>query len=226
MKGNVTSWMNRYKRRARVMPGTRFLLPSITLAAALFLGARASDDEPFRPLAASEYAHQTVQQVIVGAKAYDTHELTAQAFGKKADLLKYGVFPVLVVVENKRADSLDLRQLEVSLVASDGRHVTAVSPDELPFLAKNGKRTPSGPGIGLPVPLPKKKNPLADDSIVARAFVAKMLPPGDSASGFFYFEARPERGDSVYLNGLREARSGKEIMYFEFPLNGKPGGSQ
>ena len=208
------------------MPGTRFLLPSITLAAALFLGARASDDEPFRPLAASEYAHQTVQQVIVGAKAYDTQELTAQAFGKKADLLKYGVFPVLVVVENKRADSLDLRQLEVSLVASDGRHVSAVSPDELPFLAKNGKRRPAGPAIALPVPMPKKKSPLADDSIVARAFVAKMLPPGDSVSGFFYFEARPERGDSVYLNGLREARSGKEIMYFEFPLNGKPDGSQ
>src|SRR5690242_5883964 len=122
--------MNRYRRRARVMPGTRFLIPSITLAAALLLGARASDDEPFRALAASEYAHQTVQQVMVGAKAYDTQELTAQAFGKKADLLKYGVFPVLVVVENKRADSLDLRQVEVSLVASDGRHVTAVSPDE------------------------------------------------------------------------------------------------
>ena len=206
------------------MPGTRFLIPSITLAAVLLLGARASDDEPFRALAASEYAHQTVQQVTVGAKAYDTQELTAQAFGKKADLLKYGVFPVLVVVENKRAESLDIRQLEVSLVASDGRHVTAVSPDELPFLTKNGKRQPSGPAIPLPVPMPKKKNPLADDSIVARAFVAKMLPPGDSASGFFYFEARPERGDSVYLNGLREARSGKEIMYFEFPLNGKPGG--
>ncbi|HEY3457219.1 MAG TPA: hypothetical protein VGK64_21755 [Bryobacteraceae bacterium] len=209
------------------MPGTRFLIPSITLAAALLLGARASDDEPFRALAASEYAHQTVQQVTVGAKAFDSPELTAQAFGKKTDFLKFGVLPVLVVIENKRTDSLDLRQLEISLVASDGRHVAAVSPDELPFLAKNGKRRPSGPGIGgLPVPMPKKKNPLADDSIVARAFVAKMLPPGDSASGFFYFEARPERGDSIYLNGLREARSGKEIMYFEFPLNGKPGGSQ
>ena len=54
---------------------------------------------------------------------------------------------------------------------------------------------------------------------MARAFVAKMLPPGDSASGFFYdFEARPESGDSIYLNGLHEGRSGKEIMYFEFPM--------
>lgn len=208
------------------MPGTRFLTPSITLAVALLAGARANDDKPFQPLAASEYAHQTVQQVTVGAKAYDTQDLTDEAFGKKAGLLKYGVFPVLVVVENKRADSIDLRQLEVSLVGADGRHVTAVPPDELPFLTKNGKRRPSGPAVAFPVPLPKKKNPLADDAIVARAFVARMLPPGDSANGFFYFEARPESGDSVYLNGLREARSGKEIMYFEFPLNGKAGSSR
>ncbi len=45
-----------------------------------------------------------------------------------------------------------------------------------------------------------------------------MLPPGDTASGFFYFEAKPESGDSVYVNGLRDARSGKEVMYFEFEL--------
>jgi hypothetical protein len=211
---------------ARVMPGTRFLTPSITLAAALLLGARAGDDKPFQALAATEYAHQNVQQVTVGAKPYDTQDLTAEAFGKKTDLLKYGVFPVLVVVENKRADSLDLRQLEVSLVGADGRHVTAVDPDELPFLGKNGKRRPSGPAVAWPVPLPKKKNPLAGDTIVARAFVAKMLPPGDSASGFFYFEARPEPGDSLYLNGMHEARSGKQIMYFEFPLNGPIGGNR
>lgn len=206
------------------MPGTRFLISSITLTAALAASARGGD-KPFQALAASAYAHQSVEQVTVGAKGYDTQELTADAFGKKANLLKYGVYPVLVVVENKRADSLDLRQLEVSLVGADGRHVTAVSPDELPFLAKNGKRRPSGPSVALPVPLPKKKNPLADDSIVARAFVARMLPPGDSASGFFYFEARPESGDSIYLNGLHEARSGKEIMYFEFPLKRESGGS-
>lgn len=208
------------------MPGTRFLTPSITLAAALLVSARGGGDKPFQVLAANAYAHQSVEHVTIGAKPYDTQDLTADAFGKKTDLLKYGVYPVLVVVENKRADSLDLRQLEVSLVGADGRHVTAVDPDELPFLAKNGKRRPSKPSVGLPVPLPKKKNPLANDSIVARAFAAKMLPPGDSASGFFYFEARPENGDSIYLNGLHEARSGREIMYFEFPLKAKDTSAQ
>jgi hypothetical protein len=203
-----------------LIPKTRFLIPSITLAAAAVLGASSADEKAFQALAASAYAHQDVEKVTIGAKAYDTADLTAEAFGKKTNLLKYGVFPVLVVVENKRGESLDLRQLQVSLVGADGRHVASVDPDELPFLAKNGKRKPSGPSVAFPVPLPKKKNPLAGDAIVARAFVAKMLPPGDSASGFFYFEARPETGDSVYVNGLREARSQKEIMYFEFPLQG------
>ncbi len=42
------------------------------------------------------------------------------------------------------------------------------------------------------------------------------LPPPIKPA-FFYFKARPESGDSVYLNGLHEARAGKEIMDFEFP---------
>ena len=68
----------------------------------------------------------------------------------------------------------------------------------------------------LPNPLPRKKNPLNAPQIVERAFAAKMLPPGDSTSGFFYFEAKPEPGDKLYLNGLRDTRSGQEILYFEF----------
>ncbi len=197
-----------------MIPRTRFVTPSITLAvamAALLLGS----EKRFLPGAANEYPHQSSQQITVGAKPFDNEELTAEAFGK-ADLLKYGVLPVLVVIENKRPKALDLQNLEVNLVASDGRHVGAVSPEDLPFLATAGKR-PSG--VPVPIPLPKKKNPLTTPEIVTRAFAAKMLPPGDSASGFFYFEARPEAGDSIYINGLRDARSGGEIMYFEFPFD-------
>jgi hypothetical protein len=139
------------------------------------------------------------------------------AFGKRTDLLRYGVLPVLVVVENKRDKALDLRDLEVNLVAADGRHASAVSPEDIPFLATAGKH-PSQTGVRVPVPLPKKKNPLDTAAIVERAFIAKMLPAGDSASGFFYFEAKSEPGDKVYLNGLRDVRSGQEITYFEFPF--------
>jgi hypothetical protein len=178
----------------------------------------ASDDKPFQAGKAADYANQLSEQVLVGAKAFDNADLVADAFGKKVDLLKYGVLPVLVVVENKRDKSLDLRDLEVNLVASDGRHVAPVSADEVSLLAKDGRRRPKQPGEGIPLPLPQKKNPLADPVIAGRAFAAGMLPPGDSTSGFFYFEAQAEVGDSIYLSGMKDARTKKEILYFEFPL--------
>jgi hypothetical protein len=185
----------------------------------LLLGVASGADEPFKPGPAASYAHQTSGPVTIGAKPYNKEELTESAFGKKLDLLKYGVLPVLVVVENKGKEPVDLQNVEVSLVASDGRHAIAVSPDDLVHLGSPAKR----PGIKqTPIPMPKKKNPMNSPEIVMRSFSARMLPPGDSASGFFYFEAKSERGDKLYVNGMREARSGKDIMYFEFPLEEQP----
>jgi hypothetical protein len=198
-------------------------LGSRGIAATCFLAlvlsaAPGSEDKPFQAGKAGDYPHQNSEQVLVGAKAFDNPDLTTDAFGKKVDLLKYGVLPVLVVIENKRERSIDLKDLEVSLVGSDGRHVASISPDDIPFIGVDGKRRPRTPGTGVQLPLPKKKNPLAGPEILVRAFAAKMVPPGDSVSGFFYFEAQAEVGDSIYLNGVRDARSGKQILYFEFPL--------
>ena len=198
-----------------MMPKSRFLIPSIALVGALTALLALPEDKTFHPGAALSYAHQTSDQVTIGAKPFNTEELTAEAFGKKADLLKYGVLPVLVVIENKRGEALDLRDVEVNLVGTDGRHVAAVNPEDIPFLGTAGKHPGMSP---VRIPLPKKKNPLNAPEIVIRAFSAKMLAPGDSANGFFYFEARSEAGDKLYMNGLRDARSGQEILYFEFPF--------
>jgi len=200
-----------------VIPGTRFVISSIALVCVLAIGGGASSENTFRPGAASNYAHQSADEVTIGAKPFDNEDLTAEAFGKKTDLLKYGVLPVLVVIENKRDKALDLRGLEVNLVGSDGRHVGPIAPEDIPSLGKRVRRPNVTPRT--PIPLPSKKNALNAPEIVERAFAAKMIPPGDSASGFFYFEAKLEAGDKIYLNGLRDARSGSDILYFEFPLD-------
>jgi len=196
-----------------VIGTSRFVISSIALVASAAWAF--GGDRAFRAGAADQYAHQSANQVTVGAKSYDTLDLIQEAFGKKSDMLQYGVLPVLVVVDNKSAKALDLRDLEVSLVAADGRHATAVNPEDVMYVGSKARRPNT---IPTPVPLPKKKNPLSSPEIVTRAFAAKMLPPGDSASGFFYFEAKPEKGDKLYLNGMREARTGQEMLYFEFPL--------
>jgi hypothetical protein len=193
----------------------RFVIASITLATVI---GWASDETPFRAKAAAEYAHQASEKVTVGAKAFDTEDLTAEAFGKKADLLKYGVLPVLVVIENKRDRAVDIQNILVELVATDGRHGQAIPPEEVMHMGETGKKPPKLGGGPLPFPLPKKKNPLNSLGIVEHAFSAKVVPANDSVSGFFYFEASPEAGDSLYLSGIRDARSSKELLYYEFAL--------
>jgi hypothetical protein len=200
-----------------VMPKAGFVILSIALITAISASvAEAYSDKAFRVHPAAEYAHQTSGQVTIGAKPYSSEELIAEAFGRKTDLLKYGVLPVLVVVENKGQKTLDLRALEINLVSTDGRHVGPIAPEDIQYLRKTSPRATVTP---LPVPLPRKKNPLSAPELTTRAFAAQMLPPGDSASGFFYFEAKPEPGDKLYVNRLRDARNGQEIMYFEFPID-------
>jgi hypothetical protein len=201
-----------------VLTKIRFVIASITLAVVV---GWASDEAPFRAKAASEYAHQMSEKVLVGAKAFDTEELTAEAFGKKADLLKYGVLPVLVVIENKRERAVDIQNIQVELVATDGRHGQAIAPEDVMQLGAARKKPPKVGGGPLPFPLPKKKNPLNEPQLIERAFSAKVVPANDSVSGFFYFEARPEAGDSLYLSGVRDSKTEQELLYFEFPLTGR-----
>ena len=66
------------------------------------------------------------------------------------------------------------------------------------------------------------KNPLNATEIEVRAFSAKMLPAGESASGFFYFETDvASAGASLYVTGLQNATTGKDLYYFEIPLSAR-----
>jgi hypothetical protein len=195
---------------------TRYVTSSITAGVMLTIACFAGSNTSFQAQDASTYPHQASDQVVVGAKSFDTTDLTDSAFGKKNALLAHGVLPVLVVIANKRSKAIDVSHIEINLVASDGRHAKSVDPDDLQFLVSTSR--PGGGQVPLPVPLPKKKNPLRSPEISSRAFSAKIVPPGDSASGFFYFEAHPEPGDSLYLNGIKESGTGHELIYFEFPL--------
>ena len=190
-----------------------FVTLSITLALAGGVAILASD--VWHVGKASDYPNQTASQITVGAKPFASDAETEPVFGKKADFNKYGVLPVLVVIENRRSKTLDLRDLEVMLVGRKGQHVDPLRPDDVAYVALPAQRPTTAK---LPFPTPKKKNPLNVPELTGRAFVSKLIPPGDSASGFFYFEAQAEPGMKLYLNKLREQPSGEEILYFEFPI--------
>ncbi|MEZ5351383.1 MAG: hypothetical protein R2762_02005 [Bryobacteraceae bacterium] len=184
---------------------------SITVAA----GAD-NKSEGFRPGAASTFANkQTQKGLVVAAAVYQSDEETKPAFGK-LNPNKYGVLPVLLVMENTGSEVLRLANLEVRYVDSRRRKISSIPAGEVRYLTPVDKpkvaRAPI-PGLNR-----GKKNPLAAEEIETRAFAAKMLPPGESAHGFFYFSSGHDSGAMLLVTGIEEAASGKELFYIEIPL--------
>src|SRR5207247_8955396 len=107
------------------------------------------------------------------------------------------------------------------VIITSGHTQTYASPTKNdPYLSRHIKQ-PRIENSPLPTGSPRvsrKKNPLAGGQIDVREFSARMLPPGEQASGFFYFQTLNRLGSKVYLTGLREAPSEKELFYFEISL--------
>ena len=187
-------------------------------AVCLSIAGLAADKKPdgFKPGTASSYnGHQKQAGLVAAAVAYTSDSDTRTAFGK-LNPYEEGVLPVLMVLQNDGKETLDVSRLKVRHLSRDGGKVDAVPAAEVKFL-----RAPSRPRVG-PGPIPgvnrKKKNPLAAIEIESRGFSAKMLPPGDSANGFFYFPSEHASGSILYVSGIREAGSGKELFFMEIPI--------
>jgi hypothetical protein len=175
------------------------------------------DKDRFAAGAASSYkGHQTLDKISIAAVPFVTDEETRKAFDK-INPNKHGVLPVLLVIENNTGKALRLN-LETSFVAANGQKIEATPAEDVIYV-DGVKKVPKlyNP---LPSPLPRraKKGPLNIWQIPGRAFAAKLIPPGESASGFFYFQTEHEAGSKLYLTGISDASTGKEYFYFDLPL--------
>ena len=158
-----------------------------------------------------------MDKLTIAAIAYDTEEVAKTAFGK-VDPNHYGILPILVVMDYTGDTALYLENMSVRYVAPDGSHIEATPASEVPYAI--GPKRPNLGGPTSPIPLPRsgKKNPLNGWELQGRAFLSKMLPPRQSAHGFFYFHTAHFRGSQLYITGIREASTGKELFYYEIPL--------
>jgi len=177
-------------------------------------------DAPFRAEPAESYeTKQTVEGLTIAVQPFDDPEEAKSAFGK-LNPYEHGVLPVLVVMKNNGKGTVRFENMEVVYVAPKGRKVDSTPAQDVLYLKAGGRPKVSNSPIptgGSRIKIPK--NPLKNDVIIERSFSAKMLPPGDSAHGFFYFQTGHTRGTSIYVSGIREAQSGKELFYFEIPLD-------
>jgi hypothetical protein len=179
----------------------------------------ADKESAFRAPPAESMAHrQTNDQVTIGADPFDTAAKTKTAFAK-LDPNEHGILPVLVVVRNDSKQTIDANRLEVQYKVP-GQHAVENTPaGDLKFLdgAKRPGYVPAPVGGGGVV-VRNKKSPFDAWEIEGHAFTAKMIPPGQSASGFFYFQADLKPGATISLDGLAVAGGGKDLFYFEIPL--------
>jgi hypothetical protein len=190
------------------------VLLSITAAIA------ANKDKRFSVGRASSYAgHQTSEKITIAAIPYTSAEQAATAFGKVKPY-EHGILPVLVVIDNDTGKALRLN-LKAQFIDSGGEHVEAIAPEDVLTYHAITKR-PGQPRVSPWPPIARaqstKKGPLNTPEIVDRAFSIHLVPPGESVYGFFYFEANHLPGDKIYLDGLSDATTGNEYLFFEVPV--------
>jgi hypothetical protein len=192
----------------------------VLLSIAVANAADNKDKDRFSPGPASSYkGAQTLDKITIAAVPFVTDDETRPAFDK-LNPNKYFVLPILVVMQNGTGKALRL-DLRAEYITADGQHVRATPADDVIYLDAVQKvpkiYDPNVAGI----PLPRKgvkKGPLNVWQIQGHAFNAKLLPPGEFASGFFYFQANYEPGTRIYLTGVKDAATGQDYFYYEVPL--------
>ena len=180
----------------------------------------AADKEPkFSAGPVEKYpARQTNAKVTVAASVYETDDQARPAFGKH-NPYKYGILPILVVIQNDGNQAIRVDQIRVEYIGPDRSRLEATPANDIRYLS--GGRKPNVTTGPVPTGGPRVKrgkSPLDLDAMELRAFAAKMIPPGESASGFFYFQTGHRGGSRLYVTGITEANSGKDLFYFEIPL--------
>jgi hypothetical protein len=195
-----------------------FVFKRLALIVSITAGFAADKQAPpFKPgPAASLASHQSNDKLTVGVEPYAMGDKVKLAFGK-LDPYQYGVLPVLVVIQNDGDSAIKLDGLHAEYVGPNGDRVDATAARDVRYAqGPQRPRVLTGPG---PPKVLGRKNPLDAWEIEGRAFAAQMLTPGQSASGFLYFLTGLQRGATIYIRGMKDAASGKELLFFELPLS-------
>jgi hypothetical protein len=195
-----------------------FVFKSLALLLSISAGFAADKETPFKAAPAASYAsHQSNAQITIGVEPYVTLDKVQLAFGKLQPN-QFGILPVLVVIQNDSDKAIRLDRLKAEYSGPNHERVEATPAKDVRYLRPPQRPAAIDGPAGRVKVLKTKKNPLDEWEIEGRALAAQMLPPGQSASGFLYFQTGLQHGATIYLNGLYEAASGKEILYFELPL--------
>jgi hypothetical protein len=186
--------------------------------------AHAADKSQFKPEGPERYGNaQKVSGLVLAADSYHDPERAKVAFGSKTKPQDHGILPIYLVIRNDSTKTINLKDIRVEYHADRARSA-AIPPGEVPYVGKATR--PPKVDAGGPIPgrvrVRRGKNTLEAREIQELAFMAPVLPPGETASGFFYFQGLYRENAILFITGLKEAGSGQELFYMEVPVNNGP----
>jgi hypothetical protein len=198
-----------------------FLVNVLAACVSASIAAHAADKPvPFQARPAAEYENKvSLDGVTIAMDVLDEPEKLTRVFGK-VPLASFDILPVLVVIENKRPGPLDVKGLRVMYRPKGGREIDTTPAAEVRFADSPNRPNTSPYPRPYPIPLPerKKKSKLEAIEIEQRAFAAKMIAPGESASGFVYFQTAYHGPVTLTVSGLRDAAKDQDLFFYELPL--------
>ena len=198
----------------------------VVLAAGLVIvvGVAVSADKPFRAKTADKYPTKQKQgDLIVAVRPFVTEKEQRSAFGKVRPY-QYGVTPLLVVMSNTGKNTYSLENLKVRLITESREGLEPIRGQELATFNPKGhqptRRTiPGVPGLSR---TRVKKGPLDRPEIVQSEFLAPIITPKSTASGFLYYwtgKEAPLAEASAYISGVYDITNGRDLFYFEIPFS-------
>jgi len=137
-----------------------------------------------------------------------------------------GILPVLLVITNSGDRPVSVKDMHAELVTGSRSKLEALGIDDVFRRVAHIKGSSTNPGRVGPIPIPtgmkNKKAQQQYQELTKAAFVAEVVDPHATKSGFLFFDIQdiknPTAGSHIYLTGIRDA-SGNELMYFEIPVN-------
>ncbi len=198
--------------------------PALAAAALLLMPAAHAAKKAPPALAAAAYpAHETHEKdhVTIAAEPFDSRD-KGDFF--RLDYYGHSLLPVRLVIQNDSDAPLDLNQVRIQFIASDGTKMPAATPEEINrrlfrFNDIKQKRIPGTPMTYKPTPVDKKI--LDDDKDFG--FSQTIIPPHSSANGFLFYDTQdmddpPMKGAELYVKMMHTQKDGKDTEMFAFSV--------
>ncbi len=167
--------------------------------------------------AAGEYAsRQSLQNVVIGARAFDTEEEILSVFDTKK-LYTNRIMPVLVVIENNNDFAIHLSGSDIYLSDAGVNRRSTPYAEVLLDIAKKKKGAYSTHEDVLLRAI-KNQDMVAD--FERKSFGEKLIPPYGSDFGIVFFDLIPLNQETqIYIPSITNLETQQDLMFFEFELS-------